>query len=248
MSLVALGGYGRRELSPHSDLDLLLTFPKKLPAGLADRVWYPIWDSGVKLAHSVRTVDDTLKLAKEDLDTATSLVDARVVLGDPDVAEDLAGRAVVQWRRRGNRWLSALAASTADRHARFDDIAFAIEPDLKHGGGGLRDAQSLRWAELAGASAPRGMSDLRSSVDTLTHVRNHLHLATPRATDHLRVDLLDEVATRAGYGSRDTLMAAIAGAARPVGWAANELFYDIASPGKRVRFATGRGTPDMVAT
>jgi [protein-PII] uridylyltransferase len=215
-------------LSPKSDLDLLLTFPKRCPPDLADQLWYPLWDAGVKLGHSVRSVSDTLKLAKDDLDTATALLDTRPLLGDERTAAELVRAARKNFHRRGSAWLTELARAAIDRHGRFDDVAFAIEPDVKQGRGGLRDAQALGWAALAGSTMNVDLSGIPGAVDTLTEVRNAVHLVTDRATDQVRIEYIDDIAGRAGYPDRDDMMAAVAAAARTISWASDEIFYDVA--------------------
>lgn len=227
VALVAIGGSGRRELAPRSDLDLLLTFRRKCPPDLADNIWYPIWDSGLKLGHSLRSVGDTLALAKSDLDTATALLDARVVLGDLEVGAGLVEDARAQWRSRGPAWLPELGASMAERHERFGDVTFSLEPDLKHGRGGLRDAQSLRWAEMAGAELPIPTAALAASYRMLLGARVALHLAAGRPLERLEVEYRDDVASRTGYADPDVMMREISAAGRAIAWGGDELFYDL---------------------
>ena len=155
-ALLAVGGYGRREMCPGSDLDLLLVQPGRRArpeiAELAQSLWYPLWDSGLKLGHAVRTAKEALALAAEDLDTATALLDARLVAGDPDVAADLARRAAEQWRARSARWMATLGQRVADRHAAAGEVAFLLEPDLKEARGGLRELPALQALALAQAA------------------------------------------------------------------------------------------------
>src|SRR5690606_14848094 len=121
IALLAVGGYGRGQLCPASDLDLLLLHAKAVDAApVAEALWYPIWDAGVKLGHSVRTPKDALALASDDLDTATALLAVRLLAGDPLLAEGLAREAAAQWEKRGKRWLGRLADSVAERHAKAD--------------------------------------------------------------------------------------------------------------------------------
>src|SRR5581483_425478 len=125
IALVAVGGYGRAELFPGSDLDLVLLHePKRDVSAVAERLWYPIWDAGLKLGHSVRTVDQALALARQDLDTATALLSTRHLAGDGDLATALAAGARRQWERGAKRWLSELAERVAARHARAGEVAF----------------------------------------------------------------------------------------------------------------------------
>ena len=114
VALVAVGGYGRAELSLQSDIDVLLLHGGRSDIGtLADGLWYPIWDEGLKLGHAVRTIREALALASDDLDTATSLLQVRHLAGDEDLTDELAGRALDQWQKRSKRWLADLSTRGA---------------------------------------------------------------------------------------------------------------------------------------
>jgi [protein-PII] uridylyltransferase len=132
LALVACGGYGRRELSLQSDIDVVLLHSGRHDdiGAMADRIWYPIWDEGLKLGHSVRTVKEALALAADDLDTATSLLDARHLAGDRSLTDQLAGKATLQWRKRAKRWLATMARRVRDRQAQAGEVAFLLVPDL----------------------------------------------------------------------------------------------------------------------
>src|SRR5829696_7175945 len=125
LALVAVGGHGRGELAPGSDLDLwLLHEPRRDGvAAVADRLWYPIWDSGVKLGHAVRTARQALSLADGDLDTATAALSARLVAGDPGVLAPVLERAPRGWRSHARRWLPVLARRMAERAAGAGEVA-----------------------------------------------------------------------------------------------------------------------------
>src|SRR3954471_1861828 len=111
MSLVAIGGYGRGELCPQSDLDvMLLRNPRRDVTAVSERVWYPIWDAGMKLGHSACTPREAPELADSDLDTATALLSARLIAGDSSLTADLRTAATAQWEHRAKRWLDQLAA------------------------------------------------------------------------------------------------------------------------------------------
>src|SRR2546425_12831213 len=132
VALVAVGGYGRAELCPGSDLDVLLLHRgRKDIRNLAERLWYPLWDAGLKLGHGVRTVKEALSLAAADLDTATSLLEVRVIAGDGALSEDLAVRALAQWQGRSDRWLATLGGAVTERHDKAREVALLLEPDLK---------------------------------------------------------------------------------------------------------------------
>ncbi|CAN5262700.1 hypothetical protein BH20ACT3_BH20ACT3_05450 [soil metagenome] len=150
LALVAVGGYGRGDVAPGSDLDLVLLHRSKFPpAGVAEQLWYPIWDEGLKLGHAVRTVDEALDLAGSDLDTATSLLTVRHLAGNEELTVALADAASAQWRKKAKRYLGMLRTSVATRQAQAGEVAYLLEPDLKEGRGGLRDIQALRWADAA---------------------------------------------------------------------------------------------------
>ncbi len=150
MALVAVGGYGRAELCPSSDIDVMLVHDRRSDiAKVADRIWYPIWDAGLHLGHSVCTVREALGAGRQDLDTATALLSARHVAGDEELSSKLLAAAPAAWEKRSRRWLTELAKSVESRHERAGEVAFQLEPDLKEGRGGLRDVHALHWAEAA---------------------------------------------------------------------------------------------------
>src|SRR5580765_606879 len=148
VALVAVGGYGRSELCPASDIDLMLVHHKRAEVReVADRLWYPIWDAGLKLGHSVCTVQQALRLAADDLDTATALLSTRLIGGDENLADELLEKATAQWQNGARRRLDRLARRVDERHASAGEVAFLLEPDLKEGRGGMRDVHALKWAE-----------------------------------------------------------------------------------------------------
>jgi [protein-PII] uridylyltransferase len=231
VALVACGGYGRRELSLQSDIDVVLLHDGRTDIGaVADRVWYPIWDRGLKLGHSVRTVKEALALAADDLDTATSLLEVRHLAGERALTEQLAGKAVLQWRKRAKRWLSTMAQRVRDRQAQAGEVAFLLEPDLKEGRGGLRDVQALRWAQAARTILwqPDGAS-LDEAYDLLLAVRVELHRRTGRPGDRLLLQEQDGVADALGYHDADALMRSVAHAARTIAWTSDDAWARIAS-------------------
>lgn len=229
LSLIAVGGQGRREMAPYSDLDLLLLSADSAEAAkAAERIWYPVWDAGLKLGHAVRTVRDTLHLASEDLETATALLSARHISGNGQLSADLIERARGNWRRRGRRWLSELASSVEQRHAASGEVAFDLEPDLKEGRGGLRDVHALAWATAAGADLDENVADsLRSHHDVLLEVRVELHRSQARAGDRLLLQEQDPVAARTGDVDADALMARVAASGRAIAFASDEAWHDI---------------------
>ncbi len=220
-ALVAVGGYGRREQCPGSDVDIVLVHQPGLDmAEVAERVWYPLWDAGLKLGHQVGTLPQLLQVASEHLDTATSLLAARPVAGDASVADELAAAALAQWSGRSRRHLDDLQASVAERHARFGEVAFLLEPDLKESRGGLRDVHSLLWVEQATVPILRESESagLAAAAETLLTVRVELHRLTRQRADRLLLELQDDVAAALDLVDADVLMAEVAAAARTIAW------------------------------
>ncbi|MEU4778430.1 [protein-PII] uridylyltransferase [Micromonospora sp. NPDC023633] len=198
VALVAVGGLGRRQCAPHGDLDLVL-----LHAGvpgvdeLAASVWYPVWDAGLRLDHSVRTVAEALSVAQDDVKVALGLLDARLVAGDAALAETLVRTAADHWRRTAVRQLPALRELTAARWAAHGELAFLLEGDLKEAAGGLRDVGILR------AIATAGITDaLRPAVRAahlrLLDTRDALHRQVGRRVDRLVAEERDGVAALLG--------------------------------------------------
>ena len=137
-------GYGRRELAPYSDLDVVLVHEPAVELGDAgERVWYPIWDSGVRLDHSVRTVPQMLEQADADLRVALGLLDLRHLAGDPNLTLRLRSDVLAQWRRTARDRLPALRELVRRRHELVGELAHLSVPDLKEAEGGLRDATVL---------------------------------------------------------------------------------------------------------
>lgn len=229
LALVAVGGYGRAELSLGSDIDVLLLHDGRTDIGaVADRIWYPVWDEGVKLGHAVRTPKEALALAADDLDTATSLLQVRHLAGDPALTDDLAERALQQWQKRAKRWLGELARRVEARHAKAGEVAFLLEPDLKEGRGGLRDVHALRWAEAARNLLWEGDdAALDAAYEVLLSTRVELHRRTGRASDVLLLEEQDAVAEALGVASADALMHEVATAARTIAWRSDDAWTRI---------------------
>jgi len=218
VALVAVGGHGRLELCPASDLDLVLVHRGRRDIrAVADALWYPIWDAGVPLDHSVRTVGEAVTVAAADLKAALGLLDARHVAGDESLTRELVDAARPQWRRTATKRLPELAAATRERHERFGELAFLLEPDLKECRGGLRDVHAIRQGAAAWAVEPPG-ERVVAAHDVLLAARVELHRLTGRSTDVLRLQEQDAVATALGYADADALMHAVADAARTIAW------------------------------
>ncbi|MFJ7153781.1 [protein-PII] uridylyltransferase [Streptomyces sp. NPDC101118] len=229
-ALVAVGGYGRAELSPRSDLDLLLLHDGKADPGaiaaLADRVWYPVWDLGLALDHSVRTPAQARKTAAEDLKVHLGLLDARPVAGDLGLVAGLRTAVLADWRNQAPRRLPELAELGRERAERAGELRFLLEPDLKEARGGLRDLTALRAVAASWlADAPReGLADARRA---LLDARDALHLATGRATDRLALQEQDQVAASLGLLDADALLRQVYEAARVVSYAGDVTWREV---------------------
>ncbi|MCX4905108.1 [protein-PII] uridylyltransferase [Streptomyces sp. NBC_00878] len=230
ISLVAVGGYGRGELSPRSDLDLLLLHDGSADPGtvasLADRIWYPVWDLGLDLDHSVRTPAEARKTAGEDLKVQLGLLDARHIAGDLGLTAGLRTAVLADWRNQAPKRLPELQELCAERAERQGELQFLLEPDLKEARGGLRDATALRAVAASWlADAPReGLADARRR---LLDVRDALHLATGRATDRLSLQEQDQVAAELGLLDADTLLRQVYEAARVVSYASDVTWREV---------------------
>ncbi|WP_066949514.1 [protein-PII] uridylyltransferase [Streptomyces lushanensis] len=229
-ALVAVGGYGRGELSPRSDLDLLLLHDGKSPAGaiaaLADRVWYPVWDLGLALDHSVRTPAEARRTAAEDLKVQLGLLDARHVAGDLGLVTGVRTAILADWRNTAVKRLPALDELCRERAERHGELRFLLEPDLKEARGGLRDATALRAVAASWlADAPReGLADARRA---LLDVRDALHLTTGRATDRLALQEQDPVAEELALLDADVLLRQVYEAARTVSYASDVTWREV---------------------
>ncbi|WP_375335312.1 HD domain-containing protein [Micromonospora sp. CP22] len=198
VALLAVGGLGRRQCAPYGDLDLVLVHAG-VPGidELAAALWYPIWDAGVRLDHSVRTVAEALSVAQDDVKVALGLLDARLVAGDPELAHTLLDRATDHWRRTAVRQLGPLRESSAARWHAHGELAHLLEGDLKEAAGGLRDVGILR------AIATAGITDaLRPAVHAahlrLLDTRDALHQQVGRRVDRLLAQERDPVAALLG--------------------------------------------------
>ncbi|MFI1166699.1 [protein-PII] uridylyltransferase [Streptomyces sp. NPDC020801] len=227
--LVAVGGYGRGELSPRSDLDLLLLHDGgdlDAVAALADRLWYPVWDLGLALDHSVRTPAEARRTAGEDLKVQLGLLDARHLAGDRGLSAGLRTAVLADWRNQAPKRLPELQELCAERAERQGELQFLLEPDLKEARGGLRDATALRAVAASWlADAPReGLAEARRR---LLDVRDALHLTTGRATDRLSLQEQDQVAAELGLLDADTLLRQVYEAARLISYASDVTWREV---------------------
>jgi [protein-PII] uridylyltransferase len=193
-ALVAVGGYGRGELAPYSDLDVVLVHASGVVLGdAAERIWYPLWDSGAELDHSVRSESEVIEQADADVRVALGLLDVRHVAGDPDLTLRLRSSVLAHWRRTARSRLPELRELVARRHALIGELAHLSVPDLKESEGGLRDATVLT-ALVATWLVDVPHVDLERSRRTMLDVRDALHDVAGRATDRVAPEMWDDLA------------------------------------------------------
>ncbi len=229
MALVAVGGYGRREMLPGSDLDVLLLHDGRSGISeIADRIWYPVWDSGAHLDHAVRTVPQARRVARGDLKVALGLLSARHVAGNTDLTESLRAGALTDWREAAPTRLGELHAACEKRAELSGELAFLLEPDLKDAKGGLRDVHAIQ-AVAAAWVAPAPGPKVRAAYEQILDARHALHEVTGRRLDRLVLEEQDEVARVLGLLDGDVLLRMLAGAARTISYAVDHAFRQAVS-------------------
>ena len=204
--LIAVGGYGRAELAPYSDVDLLLLYSSSkkedLPP-LIEKILYPLWDLGLEVSCSSRSISESLKMAQSDLHIKTGLIDGRYLDGEYEFFRklySLFSKKVLH--RKVAKFAEALANDLHLRNQKYEDPAYALEPNIKEGEGGLRDFQIGRWIIRAKHQTDRWDSILfpdhsrmlERSLQFLWAVRNQLHLLSGRRQDHLTFELQEKIA------------------------------------------------------
>lgn len=227
VTIVALGGYGRAELSPWSDVDIMFLFPTKtkpaeakpLQEYLTNEILYILWDCGLKVGHSTRTIDDAFSEARADIQSKTSMLEARRVTGSEKLYDTFA-QAYRSYYISENpkEYIAARLDDQANRRTKFANTVFNQEPDIKNGVGGLRDYQNALWMarvklditnldELATQNYLRGedISAFRRSYDFLLRVRNELHFMSTRSTDIMNLDTQPRIAENLGYTEPEML-------------------------------------------
>lgn len=216
VALAAVGGYGRGAVALRSDLDVRILARNASDAErVVDAVLYPLWDAGLSIGHQILMLGDVVDLAREDLSTATSLLDWRYLDGDRQLSDELV------WRISGSlfstselaRWGARLSEEVARRHERFGDSVYLLEPDVKNGAGCLRDMDVFRWAAAArygtgeidalvrvGALVPREAQELAAAQERLWEIRHLLHAHAGRRSDRLVFEEQELIAVQLGYG------------------------------------------------
>ncbi len=223
-AFVAVGGYGRRELCVHSDIDIMILFKSTIPSSakaLAKEMFFPLWDLGFDLGYGIRSTRDCLTLAKDDFEVFTSFLDARFICGDSQLflafVEDFHDRCVKKRAKAFGRWLESMLQIRVDT---YGDASFLLEPHLKEGIGALRDYHHILWSGkvLYDVTIPRDLEYrgklshgeyqlLMKHLDFLWLVRNHLHLLSGRKNDRLSFEYQEPIARKLGYRKRDQFAA-----------------------------------------
>ncbi|MGY1812150.1 [protein-PII] uridylyltransferase [Blastococcus sp. SYSU D00820] len=222
LALVAVGSLGRREPPPHGDLDLVLVHDGRPEiAALADAVWYPVWDAGLRLDHSVRTVAEAVSVASTDVKAGLGLLDARLVAGDAELAAGLRSATLASWRQSASRLLPALRDLRRGRARQVGELAFLLEPDLKEAYGGLREGQVLR-AVAAAQLADEPTREAEEAYALLLDVRDELRRRSARATDVLVRQEQRPVAAALGMADEDALLREVSLAGRRLAFVADE--------------------------
>ena len=216
LTVLAVGGSGRAEMAPHSDVDLLFLTPLKITPwaeSVIESMLYILWDLKLKVGHSSRTIADCLRLAREDITIRTALLEQRFVAGDAGLARDLDNQLWTElFRTTGPQFIDAKLTERAERHKRQGGQRYVLEPNVKEAKGGLRDLQTLYWIGkyLHRVPSARGLVDAgllsKDEFETFDRAENflwaarcHMHHIAGRASDQLTFDMQVEVAARMGY-------------------------------------------------
>ncbi len=235
VAIAAVGGFGRGELSPGSDLDIVIIHSGALAdtelSEFVNKVLYPLWNQNIKVDHSVRTRSQMRDAADSDLKVALGLLDIRLICGSSDLVAAVQVDALESWRKNSKYRLTELEASLTERHQRVGELAYLLEPDLKEARGGLRDITTLRAIHKSSAIAvPIERISVAESI--LANVREALHVVSGRDKDRLLFQEQDKVAELLGYADADALMSDVAQAARSVDYLLDSTWYRIKHKGK----------------
>ncbi|WP_083915461.1 [protein-PII] uridylyltransferase [Demetria terragena] len=223
VALAAVGSLAREDCGPLSDLDLVLlhdgrSVPSKRVKELADKIWYPLWDSGIQIDHSVRTPAESRKVAADDLSAAIGLLDITHLAGDSVLVTGVAQSVAHDWRSNARTRLTEVLDSVAQRHSRHDDLAHALEPELKEGRGGLRDMSVLRALTAAWlADRPHGSVD--AAYERLLDIRDAVHEVSGRGRSRMVREIQDASAHLLGLVDADALLTEAAASARVIAYA-----------------------------
>lgn len=219
IAIAAVGSFGRGELAPGSDLDIVIVHsPSVNQEALSEAVntiLYPLWDKKIRVDHSVRTLAEARVAIHEDFKVVMGLLDARYICGNSELVADLHLMAQLAWQRESDQYFHQLRQSLDERHVRSGELAYLLEPDLKEARGGLRDITSLRAMNLSGAvNLP--MERISRAEGVISTIRESLHSVSNRDKDRLLFTEQDKVAADLGYHDADAMMSDLAHSARAV--------------------------------
>ena len=240
VALAAVGGYGRGELSPGSDLDITfihdggLSDEKK--AQLVNAVLYPLWDKGWSVDHSIRSRSENREAMAADIKVQLGLLDIRPIAGNVDLADAVSMDARDNWRKGSKKNLEALRKTITEREVISGELAYLLEPDLKEARGGLRDIQAIR-AIAINEIVPVSLERLATAEALLANVRDALHEVSGRKRDQLLFIEQDKVAALMGYSDADALMQEVAKSARTVDYIMSLTWHRIDHAPKKGLFA-----------
>ncbi|MGD9946857.1 MAG: [protein-PII] uridylyltransferase [Desulfobulbus sp.] len=223
IAVIALGGYGRSELYPYSDIDLLLLhdwWSKKSMQAVVEALLYPLWDEGFEVGHSVRGVKDAIQFAQEDFHFQVALLDARLLVGSEELFHDLTSRYTKKiFDGRRHQFAQTMEEHILERWQKYGSHTYLLEPHVKEGKGGLRDIQAMMWVakgvfglndlaaiESSGMLEAGNRQALENAWSMLAKIRNRVHLLSRRKSDHLIFEFQEEVASAFDYKDEGGLL------------------------------------------
>ncbi len=223
-ALIAQGGYGRGELNPHSDIDILFLYPWKMSQdvqALTEQLLHTLWDAGFQVGHATRSVAGCISLAESDMRVRTALLDVRFLCGDFSLYEEFEKKVESRLLKNGiKRFLREKLAENQARHEQYGSSVYLLEPEVKEGEGGLRDIQTAHWIAramlkakdldalaLAGIVGTDDIAHLKDSQDFLLRVRNELHFSTGKHQDQLTFEQQEKVSVALGFAREGSLRA-----------------------------------------
>ncbi len=221
-ALIAQGGYGRGELNPHSDIDLLFLYPRRISPfvqAVTEELQHTLWDAGIEPGHAARSLADCIRLAESDMRVRTSLLDARFLCGDFALFQEFGKKVEPRLVKTGiQRFIREKLEENRARHAQYGGSVYLLEPEVKEGEGGLRDIQTARWIAraklkakdlealaLGGIVGTTDIANLKESQDFLLRVRNELHFATGKHQDQLTFEQQENVSAALGFEGEEGL-------------------------------------------
>lgn len=225
MAVLATGGYGRQELNPHSDIDIMFLYPEKISGKnfakfqevLAEEILYPLWDLGWKVGHASRNAKEAIEEAKNEVQSKNAILESRIICGSDPLYEDMQARFASYCKKENSKaYIQQRLADERERHAKFGNTVYLQEPDIKNGVGGLRDYQNILWManikfgygsfrEINKAKLLRRhlRDEMEAAYDFLLRTRTELHLQNRRPTDKLDLEQQPSVAEGLGYPQED---------------------------------------------